>query len=248
MSRPRITPYERVQVVSVPQFVYTPVPADFTCLSQPLSMDPPAVNVDPSKPRPQPVRIQPDPYRDEQGPDFLRRIYYSDGSARLLHTEHGETREVTAVAPGNLSALADSALLYYRGMDLPYLLESVSKKELAWLQGQPADIPETQSSSLPDPNRSELDPYRRPSPIDPNPDILRRYFWEDGTTTLYLTDHHMHEVNEVVRVTTPVDPNICPERSLIVALHLKGISAPYYLDYASIDEYKWLKESVEVHL
>jgi hypothetical protein len=244
MSRPRITPYEHVQVVSVPQFVYPSVPADFTCLSQPLSTGFPPVNVDPAKPRAQPVRIQPDPYRDEQGPDFLRRVYYSDGSARLLHTEHGETHEVAAVAPGNLSALADSALLYYRGVALPYLLEGVSKEELAWLRGQPVDTTESHPSSLPDPNRSELDPYRRPSPTDPTPDILKRYYWEDGTTSLYLTDHYMHDVNEVVGVA-PVNPNACPGRSFFVDLYLRGISAPYRLQ-VSIDEYKWLKESVGI--
>ena len=244
MSRPRITPYERVQVVPVPQFVYSSVPADFTCLSQPLSMDPPAVNVDPSKPRPQPVRIQPDPYRDEQGPDFLRRIYYSDGSARLLHTEHGETHEVAYVLPG-LAYAPHCARLYHRGVALSYLLEGVSPEELAWLQGQSMDTTESQPSSLPDPNRSELDPYRRPSPIDPTPDILKRYYWEDGTTSLYLTDHLMHEVNEVVGVA-PVTPNICPERLFFVNLYLRGISAPYRLGQVTIDEYKWLKESIHL--
>ena len=236
MSRPRITPYERVRVISVPPLVYPSVPADFTCLSQPLSMDPPAVNVDPAKPRTQPVRIQPDPFRDEQGPDFLRRVYYSDGSARLLHTEHGETHEVAYVLPG--TAHPGCARLYHRDAVLSYLLEGVSKEELAWLQGQPMNATESQPSSLPDPNRSEPDPYRRPSPTDPTPDILKRYYWEDGTTSLYLTDHITHEVNEVVEVAAVGVST--------VALHLRDYSRPYHLDDVSIDEYRWLKESVGI--
>jgi hypothetical protein len=56
----------------------------------------------------------------------------------------------------------------------------------------------------------------------------------------------MHEVNEVIGVA-PVNPNACPDRFL-VDLYLRGISAPYRLDHVSIDEYKWLKESVGAHL
>lgn len=229
MSRPRIAPYERVQTVSVPQFVYPSVPADYTCLSKPPS-------VAPINPQAVPVRIQPDPFRDEQGPDFLRRVYYSDGSARLLHTEHGETHEVAYVLPG--TAHPGCARLYYPDATLPYLLEGVSKQELAWLQGQPADIPETQPSSLPTRLSTELDPYRRPNHIDPTPDLLKRLCWSDGTTRLYLTEHNTHEVNEVVEVAAVGVST--------VALHLRDYSRPYYLDDVSIDEYKWLKESVGI--
>lgn len=239
MSRPRITPYEHVQVVSVPQFVYPSVPAD-TFPSQGLSSQP--LSIDPSKPRPQPVHIQPDPYRDEQGRDFLRRIYYSDGSARLLHTEHGKTHEVVMVLPGPVETV-HCARLYHQDSVLTYLLDEVSPEELAWLQGQP----EPQPRPLPKLLHEELDPYRRPSPIDPTPDILKRFCWDDGTTALYLTDHLMHEVNEVVGVA-PVNPNDCPERSFLVDLYLRGISAPYRLDHVAIDEYKWLKESVGARL
>lgn len=233
MSRPRITPYKHVQVVSVPRFVYPSVPADSTCLSQPLSIGSPAVNVAPVNPQAVPVRIQPDPYRDEQGPDFLRRVYYSDGSARLLHTEHGETHEVAMVF-----RLSGCARLYYPDTVLSYLLEGVSEQEFAWLQGQPMNSTESQPSSLPDPNRSELDPYRRPSPINPSPDILKRSYGDDGTTRLYLTDHITHEVNEVVGVAAVGVST--------VALHLRDYSRPYHLDDVSIDEYRWLKESVGI--
>lgn len=231
MSRPRITPYEHVQVVSVPP-AFDPITTYLQPPYQP--MDPPPVYVDPAKPRAQPVRIQPDPYRDEQGPDFLRRIYYSDGSARLLHTEHGETHEVAYVLPAPVQALG-CARLYHRDAALSYLLEGVSPEELSWLQGQSS---EPYPSSLPTCLSDEFDPYRCVFSKDPNTDILRRFCWDDGTTRLYLTDHITHEMNEVVEVAAVGVST--------VALHLRDYSRPYYLDDVSLDEYKWLKESVGV--
>ena len=216
MSRPRITPYEHVKVVD-------PISTYLQSPFQPMGS--PAVNVDPAKPRAQPVYIRPDPYRDEQGPDFLRRIYYSDGSARLLHTEHGKTHEVAYVLPGP-PEFPHSARLFYPNVVLSYLLEGVFEQELAWLQGSSVNTSEPQSRPLATFLHSELDPYRRPSPINPSPDILKCFHGDDGTTRLYLTDRHMHEVNEVVGVA-PVNPNACPDRSFFVDLYLKGISAPF---------------------